>query len=242
MKTNIKELIKILPKKMQAMLNSVFEYNSRFLLDENQEKLLEKIIFAISQIDREFFVEDKERAYDDNALEIGSGQTISQPSTVARMLILAGIEKSDEILEVGTGSGWNAALISFLVYPGHTTSVERINFLKEKAEKNISQLRGRMKQKNPEDFQKIEKLNFFAENIFEKGKCWKRKYNKIIFTAGISRKEDEKKIENLANNLLKQKGILICPRVSGKILIIKKENGLKRFDTKEDYVFVPLIN
>jgi protein-L-isoaspartate(D-aspartate) O-methyltransferase len=176
----IKEVIKRSPKKMHKMLNSVYDFNSRFLLNAEQEKILEKIIFSISKIDRMFFVENKRRAYDDNALPIGSGQTISQPSTVARMLLLSELQEGDDVLEVGAGSGWNASLISFMCYPGNLISIERINSLIEKAEKNISRLRSFLKQKNPHEIQKISKINFISENIFNIKRKLKKKYDKIM--------------------------------------------------------------
>lgn len=237
----IKKIINFAPKKMKDMLSSVYSYNERFLLDKEQEKLLEKIIFVMSQIDRRYFVKDEEKAYDDNALDIDAGQTISQPSTVARMLLLAEIEAQDDILEIGTGSGWNAALIALLCYPGNVTSIERVASLVEKAEKNVNSIRGFFKQKKQEDAIKLSKLSFHAENIFDAEKARKKKYDKIIFTAGIASESQEKQVEKLASDLLKQQGILICPRVSGKMLIIKKEKGLKKYNTKEEYVFVPLI-
>jgi len=226
---------------MKDMLESVYNYNSRFLLDEEQEKLMEKTIFSMTQIDRKLFADNEERAYDDLALPIGHHQTISQPSTVARMIITAELQPGDDVLEIGTGSGWNACLMQFLVYPGNVTSIERIAKLKEKAEANIIQLKGFLNQKKQEHYQKIKKLAFHAENIFEKGSARKRKYNKIIFTAGISTKKQEEKIEELADELLKKEGILVCPRVSGKMIILKKEKELKKFETKEEYLFVPLI-
>jgi len=257
------KIISLAPEKMRGMLLSVLGYNSSFLLSKEQEKLLEKIIFAMSIVDRKYFyvrnahkiriseqpensninenfLDEGEEAYDDNALPIGEGQTISQPSTVARMLLLGELQEGDDILEIGTGSGWNASLISFLVYPGNVLSVERFVSLKEKAEDNLANLRNYLKQKKPQDIKKIEKINFYAENIFERKKAWKRKYDKIIITAGISQGEEEK-IEFLALELLKQKGILICPYISGPLLIYKKNGKLKRFLTKEEYVFVPLL-
>jgi len=235
------KIIKLAKKRMQGMLFSVLNYNSSFSLNKKQELLLQKILFAMSVIDRRFFYEGGE-AYTDYALPIGKGQTISQPSTVARMLILARLKEGDDVLEVGTGSGWNASLIAFIVYPGHVTSVERINVLKEKAESNLSALRNHLKQKSPQDVQKIGKINFYAENIFVKGKVWKKRYDKIIITAGIE-VGGEKKIEFLARKLLKQGGLLICPYVSGPLMIYKKEKHGKliREETKENYVFVPLL-
>jgi len=235
------KIIKSARKEMRPMLESVLDYNSSFSLDKEQELLLQKILFAMSIIDRRFFYKGEE-AYTDYALPIGEGQTISQPSTVARMLILARLREGDNVLEVGTGSGWNASLIAFLVYPGSVVSVERINILKERAENNLSSLKNHLKQKYPQDVQKLSKINFYAENIFVSGRAWKKRYDKIIITAGIGVGREEK-VELLARKLLKQKGLLICPYRSGPLVIYEKEKKgqLMRKETKESYVFVPLL-
>ena len=233
---NIENIIRYAPKKMQPMLKSVAYYNSGFSSSD-----LGNILFAMSVIDRKFFVGIPGAEYDDNALPIGSGQTISQPSTVARMLLLSELRESDEVLDIGAGSGWNAALIAFLVYPGKVVSVDRIFNLIEKAEKNISKLRNYLKQKRPQDIQKLEKINFLAEDIFSKGRAWKKRYDKIIITAGISDKRIEEKIKSLAENLLKKHGILICPNVTGPLIIYRKNKFLNRQETSEEYVFVPLL-
>jgi len=229
------------PKKMQPMLRSVYDYNIKFILDENQEKILSRILFEMIKVDRSYFYEKEEEVYSDTALPIGEGQTISQPSTVARMLIIADIHEGDDVLEIGTGSGWNASLISFLSYPGNTVSVERIYALTEKAEKNIAALKGNLKQKHPQDANNLDKLSMYAENIFEKGKAWKKTYDKIIFTAGME-KGKEDKVKKLAECLLKKNGILICPYSEGPMLILKKvDSKLIESATKEEYVFVPLL-
>jgi protein-L-isoaspartate(D-aspartate) O-methyltransferase len=236
------KIIKNAPGPMEQMLKSVYEYNLRFLLTDHEEELLNKVLFAMSRVDRKFFYSEDE-AYVDAALPIGHGQTISQPSTVARMLVLADLHDGDDVLEVGTGSGWNVSLLAYLTYPGNASSIERIFKLVEKAEKNVAGLRGFLKQKYPHDVEKISKLNLFAENIFEKGKIWKKKYDKIIITAGIDKNEKtEHKIKEIAEKLLKQKGILICPRTSGPMVIYKKDGKLQEYTTKEEYVFVPLLN
>lgn len=221
--------------KMRDMLESVYYYNSRFVLNKEQDLLLDKILFAISLIDRRFFVEIG--YYDDNALPIGSGQTISQPSTVARMLLLLGVEQGDSILEIGAGSGWNACLLAYLAYPGRVVSVERINALTQKAKDNFSIFQNYLKQKKPEAYQKFSKLGFFTKDIF---KIQKGKFDKIIFTAGITI-EQEKIIEKIAEKLLKKGGMLICPRVVGPLLIYEKVKRLEKKETKEEYVFVPLL-
>ena len=233
------KIIKQARRSMQDMLTSVYRYNSSFPLNKNQEKLLERVLFAMSVIDRKYFA--PKDYYLDTALGIGSGQTISQPSTVARMLLLADLKQGDDFLEIGTGSGWNASLAAFLVYPGNVVSIERINALKEKALGNLNNIRDFLKEKKPEIYTKLKKINFIAENIFVEGKAWKKKYDKIMFTAGIE-DEDEIKMEKIANSLLKDKGILICPHMSGPLLIYKKEKGkIIRTLTKESYVFVPLL-
>ena len=232
--SDIEKIIKAARKDMQEMLNSVYNYSSDFPVNE---KLLEKILFAMSVIDRKFFVSNG--SYLDTALPIGKGQTISQPSTVARMLILADLQEGDEVLEIGTGSGWNTCLIAFLVYPGNVLSLDRIYSLVEKAEKNLSELRSYMKQKKPQDYEKLSKLNFSAGNIF--GMNLKRKYDKIIVTAGIDNGEMEGKVDELADSLLKQNGILICPYTRGPMLIYKKQGKLRKIKTREQYVFVPLL-
>lgn len=234
----IEKIISYAPLKMQEMLRSVCNYNFAF----DNEELLEKILFAMSVIDRKFFVQDEEYAYDDNALPIGKGQTISQPLTVARMLLLSELKEGDDVLEIGAGSGWNACLLGFLVYPGFVLSLDRIYSLVEKAQKNVKNLKNHLKQKSPQDVVKLENLNFLTENIFSKGKIWKKKHDKIIITAGISDVKTEEKIGELAQGLLKKDGILICPYVSGPMIIYKKkETKLERKETREQYVFVPLL-
>ena len=216
------------------MLESVYNYNVGFIKSEEEKNLLLKILKAMSIIDRKFFVSDKDLAYYDTALSIGEGQTISQPSTMARMLILARLKKGDDILEVGTGSGWNSCLISFLVYPGNVISIEKNNNLIKKAKENIKNLKRNLKQ---QDKEKLKNLKLKNINIFSFKS--EKKFNKIIITAGIN-KQQEEKIKNLALNFLKEKGILICPYQEGPLIIFKKNKKLEKEKTKEEYVFVPL--
>ena len=238
----VEKIIQYAPMNMREMLRSVAHYNSAYSPDAGH--LLRAILFAIVVVDRRFFVdvENEEEPYDDNALPIGKCQTISQPSTVARMLLLAELKEGDDVLEVGAGSGWNATLISFLTYPGCVLSVDRIAALVEKAGGNLAKLRNYLKQKRPQNIERVSKVNFLAENVFSNGKIWKRKYNKIIITAGLTDKSAENKVRKLAKILLKQNGLLICPYVSGPLIIYKKRgNKLEKKETREQYVFVPLL-
>jgi len=140
MRKTIQQIIKAAPKRMQSMLYSVYNFNSSLTLSRRQERLLEKILFAMSVVDRKFFIGTKYSAYDDNPAPIGKGQTISQPSTVARMLVLAELDIGDSVLDVGSGSGWNACLASFLVYPGQVISIEKIASLIENSRANLKKL------------------------------------------------------------------------------------------------------
>lgn len=73
----------------------------------------------------------RHRAYEDSALPIGNGQTISQPSTHARYLSLLRLSGSDRVLEIGTGSGYQTALLSHLA--GQVFSIERVAALVDRA-------------------------------------------------------------------------------------------------------------
>ena len=76
----------------------------------------ERVLRAIERIPREAFVPDDLRphAYDNTALGIGCGQTISQPLVVARMTELLELRPDDRVLDVGTGSGYHAAILAAL--------------------------------------------------------------------------------------------------------------------------------
>jgi protein-L-isoaspartate(D-aspartate) O-methyltransferase len=95
----------------------------------------ERIIRAIEKVPRHFFLDSAfaELAYEDQAMQIGEGQTISQPYTVAFQTELLNVRMGDKILEIGTGSGYQACILIELgavVY-----SVERIAALSETASK-----------------------------------------------------------------------------------------------------------
>jgi protein-L-isoaspartate(D-aspartate) O-methyltransferase len=85
----------------------------------------ERVLQAMATVPRETFVPDAERsaAYQDEALPIGEGQTISQPYMVARMTELLDVHSGDRILEIGTGSGYQAAILAWL--GARVTTIER---------------------------------------------------------------------------------------------------------------------
>lgn len=96
------------------------------------------VLKAMETVDRQLFVpEDKlDKAYEDRPLPIGKNQTISQPYIVAYMAQQLGLKKDENILEVGTGCGYNAAVLSQLAH--HVYSVEIIEWLAQLARENLA--------------------------------------------------------------------------------------------------------
>jgi protein-L-isoaspartate(D-aspartate) O-methyltransferase len=99
-----------------------------------------RVLDAMRRIPRHVFVPDEyvNAAYEDRPLPIGEGQTISQPYIVAVMTELLQPHPQDIMLEVGTGSGYQAALLSQLV--ARVVSVERLSAIAEQARKNLMNL------------------------------------------------------------------------------------------------------
>ncbi len=98
------------------------------------------LLDALNELPRHWFVPEEYAniAYSDNPLPIGRGQTISQPYIVALMTELLLLQGTENVLEVGTGSGYQAALLAYLAHQVHT--IERHAPLAEKAEKALLRL------------------------------------------------------------------------------------------------------
>lgn len=186
-----------------------------------------RIISAFRRIKRvDFMPEDvKSRAEENIPIPIGFGQTISQPLTVAFMFELLQPQVGDNILDVGSGSGWTTSLLSEIVGPkGKVFGVEIVTELKNFGEKNAS------------------KYNFvkkgIAEFILGDGN-WGLKehapYDRILVSASAE------KIPAALESQLKVGGVLVIPVKESIWKIIRKEN--KKFERKEypGFVFVPLI-
>ncbi len=99
------------------------------------------VLRAFGETPRHLFVSEalRNRAYDDTSLPIGFGQTISQPSTQAAFLEALNLCGSERVLEVGTGSGYQAALLSLLV--SHVVTVERVPELADHARQALAAAR-----------------------------------------------------------------------------------------------------
>jgi protein-L-isoaspartate(D-aspartate) O-methyltransferase len=100
----------------------------------------QRLLKAMASVPRHEFVEApyREQAYEDHPLPIAAGQTISQPYIVALMLDLLQLEPSSRVLEIGTGSGYQTALLAQLA--AHVYSVERHPELARQAEDTLSRL------------------------------------------------------------------------------------------------------
>lgn len=106
----------------------------------NRDIGAELVLKAMGKVPREKFVPEdlRDRAYDDAPLPIGAGQTISQPYIVAYMTEALGLEGGEIVLEIGTGSGYAAAILGEIA--GRVFTVERIKELADKAAETLAEL------------------------------------------------------------------------------------------------------
>jgi protein-L-isoaspartate(D-aspartate) O-methyltransferase len=97
----------------------------------------ERVLAAIGRVPRELFVPEglRSHAYDDGALPIGHGQTISQPFVVATICALLGLDGHERVLDVGTGSGYQAAVLAELA--AEVVTIERVPELAEEARERL---------------------------------------------------------------------------------------------------------
>ncbi|NDJ56599.1 protein-L-isoaspartate(D-aspartate) O-methyltransferase [Enterobacteriaceae bacterium 4M9] len=112
------------------------------LLDKLKEQGIrdERVLDALAHMPREKFVDEafEHKAWENVALPIGCGQTISQPYMVARMTELLELNHESRVLEIGTGSGYQTAILAHMVR--HVCSVERIKGLQWQARRRLKQL------------------------------------------------------------------------------------------------------
>ncbi len=165
----------------------------------------EDVLEAMRKVDRTVFVPEdmKEHAYDDSPLPIGKGQTISQPYIVAYMAQVLDLEDNDTVLEVGSGCGYNAAVMSQLV--SHVYSLEIIGWLAELAQKNLEEAG-------------INKVTVKHGNGYE-GWPEEGPFDKIVLTAAAPSIPDSLKDQ------LKNGGKILAPVADTfqKLLLLKKK-------------------
>ena len=109
----------------ESMLEAVEEDARRTALETGREAFAPRVMAALRKVPREAFVADGmgDQAYANRPLPIGHGQTISQPYVVALMTDLVEPEAGDKVLEVGTGSGYQAAVLAELVDEVHSIEI-----------------------------------------------------------------------------------------------------------------------
>jgi protein-L-isoaspartate(D-aspartate) O-methyltransferase len=210
--------------------------NETLVKELSQEGYLKTpaIIDAFRAIDRKDFVlpEYEAEAYANYPLPIGLGQTISQPLTVAFMLELLQPAAGDKVLEIGAGSGWVTALLSYIVSggkgggaPGKVVAIERLPALKDMAMDNVS------------------KYNFISRGAAEillgdgsKGYPKKAPFTKITAAATAS-----DAIPVAWKEQLKVGGRIVAPVMS--TIEVWDKVGSNEFRSKEyrGFSFVPLI-
>lgn len=184
----------------------------------------ERILDAMMRIPRHAFLDSsfEEYAYQDRPFPIGRDQTISQPTTVAFQTQLLEVKKNDRILEIGTGSGYQAAILSELGARVYT--IERYKSLKEKAEKNLK------------------KLGYTGINLFYgdgyKGLPGYAPFHKILVTAAAPELPDNFFAQ------LKDGGMLVVPFGKGGVQTMKRFVKTPDEIIEENhgnFAFVPLL-
>lgn len=185
----------------------------------------ERVLAAMMQVERHLFIPIplRNHAYDDAALPIGEGQTISQPFTVAFMTEALRVKEEDKVLEIGTGSGYQAAVLAAM--GARVFTIERIQSLLKSAREALNSLNVR-----------------YVSKVSDGTIGWKEfaPFDGILVTAGGP------EVPKPLVEQLKVGGRLVVPVGSldfqqMKIVTKTSESGDCSVEDKSDFKFVPLI-
>lgn len=193
--------------------------NSGFLNDN-------KVELAIRKSPRHEFVPKSllDMAYENIPISLMKNQTISQPSVVSRMTELLNVMEGQKILEIGSGSGWQSAILSFLVAHGKVFSIERHPKLVKFAKENLNKLG-------------IQNVDIILGDG-SLGLSQESPFDRIIITAAC------KKVPPPLFEQLSLDGLLIAPvgEYSQSLILFKKTSqGIIEIKNQPGYVFVPLL-
>lgn len=181
------------------------------------------ILEAIGNIPRHFFMDSAfiEHAYQDKAFPIDSGQTISQPYTVAFQTQLLEVEKGHKVLEIGTGSGYQTMVLSIL--GARTYSIERHKTLHLLAKKILREIKGKA-------------LLFLGDGY--KGLEQHAPFDRILITCGAPY------IPKALIDQLKVGGIMVIPvgdQQQKMVKAIKQDDGSLKISEHGNFKFVPML-
>ena len=208
-------------KKYHVALNDLIDYlkTSRLLTDDNVES-------AFRNIPRHEFVPASQLnyAYDNEPLPIMKNQTISQPGVVSIMTEWLDVKDGQKILEIGSGSGWQSAILSYLVGSGTVYSIERHPELVKFAQENLKKLQ-------------IDNVHMIlGDGTLGYPKA--SRYDRIIITAACT------EIPLPLLDQLSENGFIIAPvgdASQSLVLLQKTSNGVIEIKKQSNYVFVPLL-
>jgi protein-L-isoaspartate(D-aspartate) O-methyltransferase len=184
----------------------------------------ERVLMAMRKVKRHHFVEAafRDRAYDDTPLPIDEGQTISQPYVVARMTGLLDIQPSDKVLEIGTGSGYQAAVLAELCHKVY--SIERHVNLLQKARQALDE-------------------QGYANVVLKQGDGtigWAEfaPFDKIVITAAAP------KFPKTLFNQLKDGGLMVFPmgeKRTQDLVLVRRDGEEAMMKEVGQVAFVPLV-
>lgn len=180
-----------------------------------------RIARAFLSVDRQNFVppELKSEAYSNVPLPIGSGQTISQPLTVAFMLELLAPEPGNKVLDIGAGSGWTTALLANLVgFKGHVYAYEIVESVGKFGQENTAELKN---------------VTYQIRDFFEDFEV-NAPYDRILSGAAFE------EIPTRLQESLVEGGILVAPTKGNDIRRITRDGEEFEEEIISGFVFVPI--
>lgn len=194
----------------------------------------DKVLEAMNSIPRHFFLDSAfvNQAYQDIAFNIGEGQTISQPYTVAYQTSLLDVRQGDKVLEIGTGSGYQASVLMALGVTLYTIEYNRK--LYEKARALLLKMNyGRLLSSG------VPPKGNFVHGDGSQGFITAAPYDRILVTAGAPQ------VPQALLDQLKENGKLVIPigdlKNQAMYTITKLANGEIKKEVHDQFVFVPLL-